>query len=74
LNSIPQETSIHSFQARAIALGYVGYARYGSTDRAFLVDAETPKKAQNAVKRYCEKQGLNVVRVNEGVEAERLPT
>jgi len=47
---------------------------YPRAARMFLVDAETPKKAQNAVKRYCEKQGLNVIRINEGVETERLPS
>ena len=67
VSSIPENAGIVGAQLRA-------FAHLRRADRVFLVDAESARKAENAVKRYCQKRGLDVIRINEGVEAERLPS
>jgi hypothetical protein len=56
--------------ARYVDLQRMAFGR--GSDRIFVVDAETGRKAENKVKRYCETKGLEVLDIRAAKEAEVL--
>jgi hypothetical protein len=42
-------------------------------DKVFLVEAESPRKAVNAVNRHCKEHGISTARIDEAIVAEALP-